>query len=990
MRSMNSANIVRPGRWVRRGSALLLANVSLAAIGTAQAQTAAPQPPRPGTIAPATAAPSAQSQSVQAPPETIGQTTVDSSSNLEEEILVTGVGAATGARKANVSYSVLTEDDMSKFTPISADDMLRDMPGVVVESNDGVARNEVFTRGMTIGTGSNTSGYFWTTILEDGLPVTPFKFSGFQDGYFYRADIATSRVESVRGGSSATGISTSVGATFNYITGMPRDGLSVQARVGFEGEDLHLSWRQIDGAYGWTNRNKDFGLGVSGFYRTSNGQVNPGYNLNRGGQFRVNMRKDYVTDNGSGGLNIVFKHLDDTNAELTTFQQPAYGYQSPEAIEGFPRDVNLFMNGGKQEVPNYFRDGTHTLTPQEGYRYRQDALSLAWNHVLDNGLAFKVALRYNDSRVRGQQYKTNGVQSLGSAAATRERLGLNVNNLDRTPGFYEFYDDSNTLVARVANNVAGSQLGTNYRTGAACPRVTATTWQTNSLCVTANTLPNRDIDLRGGTVTATIPNADGSFSSGVVPTANASRDLVLLTGAEDTYRRSRDFIGNFAVSYTDDPVVVNFAIYTARSTQNNENWANGRGISTWADGQVRNLNARYVTATGTTYQLTDPGGWAAYGTGSFGTVMQRATIFELSPYGSVNVSPNEHWDFNASFKYSYFSAETYSESWNTRNPNAASLSFGGLDGDPLTVYDNLYNVQNLSQTIRAQRDVGIFNYSAAIGYNFNRNHKLYIRYTDAKNPSAGVINRYSTPATLVRPLGPTAFIKGFEAAYTFQLPRINGQITYFRQKFAVNDYPFAIDTDNVSTYLLPENFNRYISEGVEAWARVRIVRNLEWTPSVTWLNGRNIASYTWLNTGANGLGAADDVLRIDAGILARTPKWTINNTLSYQLGDFRFNLRHRWMDERKLNNNTLDTRYLPTQDNLDLSVQFAGIKNTRVTFDVRNVLDTQYISAYDTMLNANLPPNVQLYDVIDQLPDSAFLLKRNAPRSMWLTVRHDF
>jgi iron complex outermembrane receptor protein len=118
-----------------------------------------------------------------------------------------------------VSFSVLNEDDMSKFTPISADDMLRDMPGVVVESNDGVARNEVFTRGMTIGTGANTSGYFWTTILEDGLPVVPFKFSGFQDGYFYRADISTSRVESVRGGSSATGVTTSVGSTFNYITG---------------------------------------------------------------------------------------------------------------------------------------------------------------------------------------------------------------------------------------------------------------------------------------------------------------------------------------------------------------------------------------------------------------------------------------------------------------------------------------------------------------------------------------------------------------------------------------------------------------------------------------------------------------------------------------------------------------------------------------------------------------------------------------------------
>jgi hypothetical protein len=423
--------------------------------------------------------------------------------------------------------------------------MLRDMPGVVVESNDGVARNEVFTRGMTIGTGANTSGYFWTTILEDGLPVVPFKFSGFQDGYFYRADISTSKVESVRGGSSATGVTTSVGATFNYITGPVKPGGMIQARVGFEGEDLHLSWKQVDGAYGWVNKAGDFGVGLSGFYRRSNGQVNPGYDLNHGGQFKVNLYKDYDTANGSGSVNVIYKHLDDNNAELTTFQQPAYGYQDPEEIPGFGRDVNLFMNGGKQVVPNYFKSGSHTLDPSAGYQYGQDALSLSWRHDTNGAWGFTGAARLQNSTYRGQSYKPQGLNSLGSAAATRERFGLNINNLDRTPGYYEFYDAAGAMVARVANNVAGSQLGTNYRTGAACPRVTATTWQTNSLCIVGNSLPNRDIDMRGGLVTATIPSANGTYNSGVVPTAGASQDLVLLTRAEDNERESTDYMGNF-------------------------------------------------------------------------------------------------------------------------------------------------------------------------------------------------------------------------------------------------------------------------------------------------------------------------------------------------------------------------------------------------------------------------------------------------------------
>ncbi|HWU12699.1 MAG TPA: TonB-dependent receptor plug domain-containing protein [Caulobacter sp.] len=946
----------------------LVAGVSAVSVSAARAQNATA--PKPAAEKPG-------------PQDNAETSTVD-------QVIVTGVMAGTAARKANVSFSVLSEDDMSKFTPISADDMLRDMPGVVVESNDGVARNEVFTRGMTIGTGANTSGYFWTTILEDGLPVVPFKFSGFQDGYFYRADISTSRVESVRGGSSATGVTTSVGSTFNYITGAVRPGGVIQTRLGFEGEDLHLSWKQVDGAYGWVNKAGDAGIGVSGFYRRSNGQVNPGWDLNHGGQFKVNLYKEYQGAGGSGSFNVILKHLDDTNAELTTFQQPTYGYQDAQEIPGFGRDVNLFMNGGRQTVPNYFKPGSHTLDPSAGYRYKQDAISLNWRHDTDGAWGFTGALRVQKSDYRGQSYKPQGLASLASAAATRERFGLNINNLDRTPGYYEFYNAAGALVARVANNVAGSQLGTNYRSGAACPRVTATTWQTNSLCIVANNLPNRDIDMRGGLVTATIPSANGSFNSGVVPVASASQDLVLQTRAEDNDRGSKDFMGNFTASYHGESVGLNFGVYVARSHQANDNWANGLGISAWADGQVQNLNAKYVTASGTTYQLTDAGGWGSYGSGLFTTVSQRAKILEVSPYAGFNWSPGKHWDFNGSIKYQHFNAKTYSETWDTRNTGAASLTNGGLDGDPLTVYDNVYMTQTAAKVIRADRALGVVDYSLSAGYNFNAKHKIYYRYTDAKQPAAGVINRYSTVATLVRPLGPTAFIKGHELAYTFGDRKFNGQITAFYQSFAVNDYPTAVDTDNVSTYLLPENFNTYFTRGIESWAKWRITRNLEWSPSVTYLNGKTTAAYNWLNTGANGLGAADDVLRVDAGILARSPKWTVSNTVSYRYKDFRFNVRHRFMDERKLNTNALDHRFLPKQDNVDVSVQYEGLARTKITVDVRNLFDTQYVSAYDPMISSNLPANVQVYDVVAQLPESGYLLKRNAPRSVWLTVRKEF
>lgn len=948
---------------IGRGLAALLVTASCGAMGVAQAQTAKPQA--------ATPAPAGTSVA----PES-------------ETIIVTGVAIGTQARKANVSYSVLTADEMTKFTPISADDMLRDLPGVVVETNDGVARNEVFTRGMTIGTGANTSGYFWTTILEDGLPVVPFKFSGFQDGYFYRSDITTGRVESVRGGSSATGVTTSVGATFNYLTDAVKPGGAIQARFGFEGADTHLSWKQIDAKVGFVNKAGDAGVGIGGFYRVSNGEVNPGYNLNQGGQFKIQAFKNYDTGNGSGSFTFVYKHLDDTNAELTAFAQPAYGYQSPTEIPGFGRSANLWLKGGQKQVPNYFSDGTHSFDPSEAFRYRQDAAWLRWTHKFDNGLNLAGVVRFQNSRYRGQGYKPQSVVSLASSAAARERYGLNVNNLDRQPGYYVFTDALGNQVAKVANNVAGSQLGINYRTGLACPKVTGTSFSSSSsLCIVQNALPNRDIDMMGGLVTSTIP--DATIVSGTVPAPGAGQDLVLQTRAEDNYRSSKDFMANFTASYRDDRFGISGGIYVSHSSQVNNNWATGLGLSAWADGQVQNLNVQYVTASGTTYQLTDAGGWGNYASGLFTTVSQQASLWEISPYAEANLSLG-NFDFNASIKYQHYKAHTVSQTWDTSNPNFTNLAYGGLDGNPLTVYDNSYRLRTASKDITADRTLGLLNYSLAVGYNFNRNHKIYVRYTNAKNPAMSVISRYSSVGTLVRPLGPTGFIKGFEAAYTFAGKGFSGQITYFRQQFAINDYPTGVDTDGVSTYLLPENFNRYLSKGIEAWAKIRITKRLEWSPSVTYLTGTTQENYTWLNVSSSQPGPEDDKLRVDSGLLSRTPKWTISNTLSYRLGDFRFNLRHRWMDKRKVNANALDTRYLPKQNNTDFSVQFRGMKDTQITFDVRNVFNNQYISAYDPMISTGLPTNVQLYDVVAQLPNSGMLVKRNAPRSFWLTMRHNF
>ncbi|WP_126420481.1 TonB-dependent receptor [Asticcacaulis excentricus] len=203
-------------------------------------------------------------------------------------------------------------------------------------------------------------------------------------------------------------------------------------------------------------------------------------------------------------------------------------------------------------------------------------------------------------------------------------------------------------------------------------------------------------------------------------------------------------------------------------------------------------------------------------------------------------------------------------------------------------------------------------------------------------------------------------------------------------------YPTATDTDNVSAYLLPIHDQLYFTRGVEAWAKWNLNRNFDWMSSVTFANGKVIEEIQWRNIGANGQGAADDEFSLISGPIARSPRWVLSNTFNYRYKDFSFSARHRWMDERKVASNPLDTRYLPAQDNLDLAIQYTGIKDTRIALDIRNALDTTYVSRVDTMIGGTWPTNVVAYDIYNQLPDSATLVRRNAPRSFWLTIKHDF
>jgi hypothetical protein len=219
---------------------------------------------------------------------------------------------------------------------------------------------------------------------------------------------------------------------------------------------------------------------------------------------------------------------------------PTYGYANPTPIAGYGRDADLYLHGGGHVVALGDTGQSVYADPQRGYHYKQDAIWLNWNHKTAGHWGFTGAVKYQVSSDDGYQGQYNGLASLRDATTFTNQYGTGLTGNgghgqpQPHPGFIELYDiASGTVQARIANNVAGSQLGVDYLTGAACARVTSTT--APGMCVTMNNLALNTFDMRGGQVT----NAAGVVVQIPATNATAATDAVQASRAELVYRNRK-------------------------------------------------------------------------------------------------------------------------------------------------------------------------------------------------------------------------------------------------------------------------------------------------------------------------------------------------------------------------------------------------------------------------------------------------------------------
>ncbi len=213
------------------------------------------------------------------------------------EFIVTGSASAVRKFDSAFSVSTMSAQKIERLAPQSPVDLVRRLPGFWTEASGGESGNNLAVRGLP------SSNFRFVGFFEDGLPNFQEQQQDFLNAdELLRVDATIEGVEAVRGSTSSIFSSNSPGANINFITkkgGTTREGLarltvSDYGQVRWDGVISGPIAGDLTGSFG-------------GFYRVDDGQRNPGFTGNKGGQFRLSLTQKLA----DGSLTVYVKDLND-------------------------------------------------------------------------------------------------------------------------------------------------------------------------------------------------------------------------------------------------------------------------------------------------------------------------------------------------------------------------------------------------------------------------------------------------------------------------------------------------------------------------------------------------------------------------------------------------------------------------------------------------------------------------------------------------------
>lgn len=346
------------------------------------------------------------------------------------------------------------------------------------------------------------------------------------------------------------------------------------------------------------------------------------------------------------------------------------------------------------------------------------------------------------------------------------------------------------------------------------------------------------------------------------------------------------------------------------------------------------VNITRTNQDGTIAMVTNSNGVTGVAGGGFS--IAHATQSQLALFFGHNwqIAPALNLDWGVRY-----------ESMQVKGYNSPSVSNqdenGGLDGNPLTLYDNAYGTT--PNTFNFDKTVNTFSYSAGLNYKISNQFSLYGRYSEGNKAPDLDMYFNATSDFLAKSLNPLAQkVSQLEFGVKARTGDLNLFVTPFYSVLSNVSSVQNFQNADQTFYGTPLVYNKYRTYGVEVEADYAFAKHFNLRGVLTLQKSKAVDYHTWLS---NDFGPEDDSLVSFSGNevdnIART---IFNITPSYNLDRFYAQLTWAFMGKRQAN--VANAFQLPSFSQFNFSTGYDVTKNFRLGLVINNLFNTYGVMSW--------------------------------------------
>ncbi|MBL7816476.1 MAG: TonB-dependent receptor [Saprospiraceae bacterium] len=849
-----------------------------------------------------------------------------------DEVVVTGVFDKRTRMESSVAISVLSTKQMERISVGSAADLLKNIPGVFVNSSLGEIRNTVYSRGVSVGSNDGASGYFYVSMQEDGLPVTNATYGNYGPDYFLRPDATLGRLEAVRGGTASILGNNAPGGIFNYVSktgGQTFEG-EFRAKFGLEGKN-NPYYRSDFNVGGPLSSDKTLTYNVGSFWRQSDGARYPGYPMNNGGQVKANIVKQLK----GGSLKLYAKYLNDKNAWFEFL--PTKGFDKPTLPAGFeqtnsvlipPVSTDFTINDSGEKRTYDSRDKIHSTDASIGLNYNQS---------FGKGWTFDNKMRYS-----GKSAIWN-TTAIAYPFDVSNLIWYAINGQLGSFGNYSFKDAaSGTELANISqlpNIINGQFAGFNF-----------------------------------------IKNKDN------LPGASAQPTSVLFNPLLFADNNMKEFINQATITKKLDNMSFTAGLFYANSILHRLNsFDAGVMYSQLTSPRPAATTITYTDFGGKTFKLTNSAGIAGGSGKSAATNIQDVKQNQTALFFGHNWAITPALNFDWGIRYESFSVS----GTNQVASSSPTAKKGGIDGDTTTLYDQTEG--KITSKYTYNKPLSTFSFSGGLNYKFSDNMAVYGRYSQgSKAPDMDMYINVNSDATLkfLNPLAQKT--QQIEVGFKAKTGDLNLFVTPFYSILSnVPTSALGQETADISTtYSTPVLYNKFVTKGIELEGNYNFTKEFS-VKAVATFQSSTAVDYSIYDVRGNGR-KDDTIVSFSGNETDNNARTIIRISPTYTSNKFFASLDWSYMGKRAAN--VPNAFSLPAFNQTNLNLGYSVTPKIQVQVNVNNVFNQDGVMGWSAPGGFPAALNRQGFTKaqLDANPNAVYSTLSLPPRAYFLTVSYKF